>query len=77
MKKIMNLLKNILLSKFSALIFAIISAINIIVNYSYRVSYIYIDQALFKNFSLIIFILTIISTALLVGIASINLKQKN
>lgn len=76
MKKIMNLLKNILLSKFSALIFAIISAINIIVNYSYRVSYIYIDQALFKNFSLIIFILTIISTALLVGIASINLKQE-
>lgn len=37
MKKVLNFLKSILLGKYCALIFAIIAAIDVIINYSYRV----------------------------------------
>lgn len=43
MKKVLNFLKSILLGKYCALIFAIIAAIDVIINYSYRVGYIFVD----------------------------------
>lgn len=56
MKKIEKLLRSILLGKFSAIVFAIISAIDVIVYYSYRVGFVYVDEALLRIFMLVLFI---------------------
>lgn len=45
-----------MLCKFSAIVFAIISAIDVIVYYSYRVGFVYVDEALFKNFYMVLFL---------------------
>lgn len=75
MKKIEKLLRSILLGKFSAIVFAIISAIDVIVYYSYRVGFVYVDEALFKNFSMILFILSIFATAFLTAVIALRLKN--
>lgn len=75
MKKVLNFLKSILLGKYCALIFAIIAAIDVIINYSYRVGYIFVDGSLFNGFSMTLFILTIISALYLTGVAALNLKK--
>ena len=49
-EKIEKLFRSILLGKFSAIVFEVISAIDVIVYYSYRVGFVYDDEALFKNF---------------------------
>lgn len=45
-----------MLGKFSVLVFAIISAIDVIVYYSYRVGFVYVDEVLFKNFYMVLFL---------------------
>lgn len=55
-EKIEKLLRSILLGKFSAIVFAIISAIDVIVYYSYRVGFVYVDEALLRIFMLVLFI---------------------
>lgn len=77
MKKVLNFLKSILLGKYCALIFAIIAAIDVIINYSYRVGYIFVDGSLFNGFSMTLFILTIISALYLTGVAALNLKKSD
>ena len=70
-----KLFRNILFGKFSALIFAIISAIGVIVNNAYRVGYVFVDTTLFKNFSLGLFVLAIISTAYLTAVLCLELRN--
>ena len=43
-----------MLGKFSAIVFAIISAIDVIVYYSYRVGFVYVDEALLRIFMLVL-----------------------
>lgn len=75
MKKVINLFKNILLSKISPIIFAIISAIGVILNYSYRVGYIFVDTSLFSGFSMTLLILAIVSTFYLFIVSALRLKD--
>lgn len=55
-EKIEKLFRSILLCKISAIVFAIILAIDVIVYYSYRVGFVYADEALFNNFYMVLFI---------------------
>ncbi|MCI5795404.1 MAG: metallophosphoesterase [Ruminococcus sp.] len=71
MKKI---LKTVLRGKYSALIFALISAVGILLNYSYRFGYVFVDSSVFKYFTFILFILSIVCTAFLAVVSSLNLK---
>ena len=72
MKKLLN---NILLGKYSPIIFALISAIAVLLNYSYRFGYVYIDVAVFMYFSFSLFLIAVVSTIFLVMASVFKLKD--
>lgn len=66
-----------MLCKFSAIVFAIISAIDVIVYYSYRVGFVYVDEALLRIFMLVLFIPSIfVSPAFVCYLMSFYMKKK-
>ena len=75
MKKVANLLKTVLLSRLSPVFFALFSAIGVILNYSYRVGYIFVDGALFSNFSMMLFVFAVAATVILTFIGSFSMKN--
>lgn len=71
MKKIFNTL---FFGTYSAMVFAAVAAVSILLNYSSRFSYVFIDGSLFDGCLFTLFILAVISAGVLVFAASCSMK---
>lgn len=71
MKKFLNAL---FFSKSTAIICMIASAVAVLLNYSFRFGYIFIDNTLFNGFSLGLFVIAVLITALLTTVSVLKMK---
>lgn len=67
----------VFLAKYSAAVFAFVSAVSALINYSYRVGYVFVDKSLFRYFSFSMFIISVIFTAFLFIAAALRLKSSD
>lgn len=71
MKKFLN---SLFFSKSTAIICMLVSAVAVLFNYSFRFGYVFIDNTLFNGFSLILFIIAVLATALLTAVSVLKMK---
>ncbi|MGN0532091.1 MAG: metallophosphoesterase family protein [Eubacterium sp.] len=69
-------LEKFLFSKTSLSVFTVISAVGLLLSYSVRYGYVYVDDVFFNNASFAFYILSIISTAFLFVLLCMNIKDK-
>lgn len=74
MKKILN---NLFFSKATSILFFFICAVGILLDYSMRSGYVFIDKSLFNGFSITLFVLAIVNTALLIYLACCKMKNSD
>lgn len=72
MKKLFN---KLFLSKGSTAVFTALAALAVLFDYAERYSFVFIDNSIFKNFSMAIFILMIINAVLLFALSSIRMQS--
>lgn len=72
MKKLLN---NVFFSKGAAAVFAALAAVTVLLNYSFRFGYVYIDVALFSGFSLTLFVIMLLNAILLTAILALRMKN--
>lgn len=71
MKKFLN---SLFFSKCTAIICMIGSAVSVLLNYSFRFGYVFIDNTLFSGFSFALFIIALLNTVLLVSVSVLKMK---
>lgn len=67
-------LESLFLNKSTAIIGMIVSAVSVLLNYSFRFGYVFIDNALFNGFSFGLFIIALLNTVLLVAVSVLKMK---
>lgn len=68
-------IETLLFSKKSIFVFTVLSAVGLLLSYSVRYGYVYVDNVIFENASLVFFIFSIFTTAYL--FAMLYMKMKN
>lgn len=74
MKKFLNTL---FFGKYSALAFAAVAAVASLLDYSFRFSFVFIDNSVFSGFSLILFIVSVLAAAFLTAAASLKMRNSH
>lgn len=74
MKKFLN---SLFFSKSTAIICMIASALAVLLNYSFRFGYVFIDNTLFNGFSLGLFIIAVLDAVLLTVISALKMKDSD
>lgn len=72
MKKFLN---NLFFGKATSILFFFIAAVSILLDYSMRSGYVFIDKALFGGFCMTLFVLAVTNSALLVYLACCKMKS--
>lgn len=72
MKKLLN---NVFFSKGAAAVFAALAAVTVLLNYSFRFGYVYIDVTLFSGFSMTLFVIMLLNAVLLTALLALRMKN--
>lgn len=72
MKKLLN---KMLLGRYSAVLFFLISAVAVLFNYSYRIGYVFVDIVVFENFSFAMFMIAVFNTIALLVYSALRLQD--